>query len=262
MNIKQNKTNIHIYCVDNERSSIDKPELLFDIELPVSTYIHDFKVSKTYFIFYINPIEYDNDKSKSIISNFSLCNNRSASWLLIDKITGEEIHIPCNIKTLHPVIMHHINAYEDKVTENIIINSICINDFNINNEEMDGGLFQFNIDPKRLTYTQKLISSTFGEFPVYYNEYVYYLTNPNDIWFTSLTRINLTNLDQNTWESPTFVLLNECTCIRDYIVIVGYHYKKETSILFILDTDLNLLYKYDIGTNIGFALHTKSVELN
>jgi carotenoid cleavage dioxygenase-like enzyme len=251
------KANIYIYNVKKEIP--ETPTMIHEVNLPFFTYIHDFQKTNKYFIFYLNPVEYANDNTKNIVSNINISDTRSGFWLFIDTETGEETYVPCSKTFLYPIIMHHINAYEkDETGDCIIINSVCLNNLDLNNN-IDGGIFQFNINLKTLTCTQKYLSSKFGEFPVYHKQYVYYLTDPNEIWFTTLTRVNLMNIDRNTWVPPEFVLLNECTCISDYVVVVGYHYIRNSSILFILDEDLNLLYKYDIGTNIGFALHTQSI---
>ena len=250
ISISEARTTIYIYKTKN----IHNPQLIDKIELPYFTYIHDFRVTQNYFIFYVNPLKYIKTKdTDSIFSNIKLDKNKKGVWLLINRVSGQQLMIP-NLKTNnYPIIMHHINAYEQENTGNIIINSICINDINFNSR---GGVFKFNINPKKMSCEQTILSITFGEFPIYNKQYVYYLTNPNTHWFTSITRLHLKCIDEIHWNAPEFVLLNECTYINDFVVVVGYHYNDDISILFILDKDLNLLYKHNIPANIGFALHT------
>lgn len=215
-------------------------------------YFHDFKITKTFYVIYLNRITVDLFDSiviskKTILESIHFKNGNKL--LLINKYTFKEYWINMPIVYDKPVMhMGYIKEIKDKI---IIDMSIIINKFDIGNIEDPYSFDNLNltrciVDLEHMEVKCKK-TNVYGDMPVKLNDKYYILINKNDIIVYNTHNLIYKKLYINC------IKLEEPVVYEGYIILIA-HYKNNTMI-YILNKELEIISMNILKQEIHHGFH-------
>ncbi|VVU94626.1 Retinal pigment epithelial membrane protein [seawater metagenome] len=232
----------------------------YSIDLKGFLFVHDFAITKEYYIFYQAPISFNPVPYIIGLKGVGQCIKKKemkiGTFVLINKITNKITSIPGN----NEFIFHHVNAYQKD--KNIYIDSVYYSDLEILNMEFNDPKplknkpmlkrCILNIESKKSTfdnYTNDAME--FGTVhPNYYgklNKYIWLacLNNKNQEYFNCIRRINISsykikdcNFSENHYiGEPIFVSKNNNNELAGFILTMVWDGENKISYLSIIDAE-------------------------